>query len=157
MRGVGIALSLVGRWQLAQTMARTNPCWCKRYWQTTKVSVTPEDTAEHFRLRAGQATSCRAVYTFCKNLSSCFSWKVAHLQQFRAKNKCPLFYLLLLLQRLKNFALISASDRDFMQVTWGDQQWFGEQFPRPILHKEPNTVCLGSGPSLDRGAVMSIV
>lgn len=73
----------------------------------------------------------------------------------KKKTKCLWFYLLL--QRLKNFALISVSDRDFMQVTWGDQQWFGEQSPSPILHKEPNTLCLGSGPSLDRGAAMSIV
>lgn len=71
------------------------------------------------------------------------------------KNKCLRFYLPP--QRLKNFALISVSDRDFTRVTRGDQQWFGEQSPSPILHKEPNTVCLGSGPSLDRGAAMSIV
>lgn len=36
------------------------------------------------------------------------------------ENKCVLFYLLL--QRLKNFALISVSDRDFMRVTRGDRQ-----------------------------------
>lgn len=36
------------------------------------------------------------------------------------KNKCVLLYLLR--QRLKNFALISVSDRDFMRVTRGDQQ-----------------------------------
>lgn len=71
------------------------------------------------------------------------------------KNKCVLFYLPL--QRLKNFALISVSDRDFMWVTRGDRQWFGEQSHSPILHKEPNMLCLGSGPSLDRGTAMSIV
>lgn len=36
------------------------------------------------------------------------------------KNKCVLFYLPL--ERLKNFALISVSDRDFMWVTRGDRQ-----------------------------------
>lgn len=57
--------------------------------------------------------------------------------------KCVLFYLLL--QRLKNFALISVSDRDFMRVTRGDRQWFGKQSPSSILHKEPNMLCPRSG------------
>lgn len=86
-------------------------------------------------------------------LSSCFSslWKVSHPQQFRTKKekKKQVSVLLSTAQRLKNFALISVSDRDFMRVTRGDQQWFGERSPSPILHKGPNTLCLGSGPSLD--------
>ena len=87
--------------------------------------------------------------------SSCLSWKVSPAPTVLDKNKCRHFYLPV--QRLRNFALISVRDRDFMRVTRGDQQWFGEQSPSPILHKEPNMVCLGSGPSLDRGSVMSIV
>lgn len=144
-----IALSLVGRWQLAQTMAMTNPGWWKCYWQTTKVSVTPADGSEHF---AYEQPEQQAGVLF-KNPEKPFL-----LESFTSRTvpdkKCLCFYLPI--QRLKNFALISVSDRDFMRVTQGDQQWFGEQSPSPILHKEPNTVCLGSGPSLDRGAVMSI-
>lgn len=124
-----------------------------------EVSVTPAVAGCRILLPPSWLSNkLRRLFTpfLCKIQSRCSSWKVSISNSCgQKKNKCLWFYLLL--QRLKNFALISVSDRDFMQVTWGDQQWFGEQSPSPILHKEPNTLCLGSGPSLDQGAAMSIV
>lgn len=137
-----IALSLVGGWQLALTVAMANPCWWTRYWQITRVGVAAALSPAVLCERAARRA---AVY-------ACFSCKVLHLHSSRLVSAC-----ICRRRRLKNFALISVSDWDFMRVTRGDQQWFGEQSHSPILHKEPNTVCLGSGPSLDRGAVMSIV
>lgn len=95
-------------------------------------------------LQTSSATSCRAVHAFTprpKTLSSRFPWTVLLSPTVVDKNKCVHFYLPV--QRLENFALISGSDKVFTWVIWGDQQWFREQSPSPILHKEPNMVCLG--------------
>lgn len=130
-------------WARCEKSSLTQIC----YWQTS--------LRQH---EAGQALlphepSQWQSYRGCSHLA-CFFFVFVHVKiqsRCSTSNSCwpektERLWLYLLLQRLKNFALISASDSETSRRSPEvDRQWFGAQSPSPILHKGPNTLCPGVG------------
>lgn len=132
----------------------------KRYWQT---SLRQHEAGQVLPPHGPASNKLRGLFTPCF-FSFFFFFPSVKIQsrcstsnsRWPEKTECRWLYPLL--QRLKNFALISASDSETSRRSPEvDRQWFGAQSPSPILHKGPNTLCPGVGTLFISGRRVSIV